>query len=67
MTKSEMNAKSCEIVKEMILNAEFDDYDQVKIDFADIATDTEIINVAAELGFCAEHAQEGQGVWWIYK
>lgn len=50
------------IVKEMKESG----LDEVKIDFADLCTEEEVIEAVNELGFECIQA-EGQGVWWVWK
>jgi methionine salvage enolase-phosphatase E1 len=38
---------------------------QIRIDFADLAEDKDVIQAATELGYNAEPAT-GAGCWWIY-
>jgi hypothetical protein len=40
--------------------------DQIRIDFTDLAEESDVIQAATELGYKAEPAT-GAGCWWIFR
>lgn len=57
-----------EYIQNEISNRGLDENKQIRIDFAGLGEDEEIVAAASELGFEAQEAEnDGLGVYWIYK
>ena len=61
-----INWEQVEAAEAVIRRAEFDEYNQAQVCFADVCTELEVTVAARELGYEAEQGN-GDGNWWIYK